>query len=96
LDDYKIMLEQKDFVIQQLQMQIEELEQKSSNKEEADTETINLLVQENTALKQRLSELDHSDIPIDLTSADDEVQHFGEEEIIELNGNIPEDEQETY
>jgi DNA repair exonuclease SbcCD ATPase subunit len=95
ISDYKLMLEQKDLVIQQLQSQIEELEHKSmSNKE--DMETINLLIQENAALKQRISELDHSDVPLDLTSPIDEVQHFVEEEIIEYDGNVPENEQETY
>jgi len=33
LDEYKMMLEQKDLIIQQLQKQIEELEQKSSKEE---------------------------------------------------------------
>ena len=33
MDEYKMMLEQKDLIIQQLQKQIEELEQKSSKEE---------------------------------------------------------------
>ncbi|OUM59616.1 hypothetical protein PIROE2DRAFT_21204 [Piromyces sp. E2] len=98
LDDYKVMLEQKDVIIQKLQSQIEELEQKSSSYKD-DTETINLLVQENAALKQRLSDLDISRSPVDLTSPIpvdvDDVQHFSEE-IIEYDNNIPDDEQETY
>ncbi|KAG4101819.1 hypothetical protein H8356DRAFT_267038 [Neocallimastix lanati (nom. inval.)] len=75
-----MMLEQKDLIIQQLQKQIEELEQKSSKEE---NQTINQLVQENAALKQKLSELDQSEsAPIDLTG-NPEVQM--EEEIIKVN-----------
>ncbi|ORX75345.1 hypothetical protein BCR32DRAFT_296953 [Anaeromyces robustus] len=84
LDEYKMMLEQKDLVIQQLQSQIEQLEQKSLKEE---NETMNQLIQENAALKLQVSELSESktdNIPLDLTA---NTENELVEEIIQVNGN---------
>jgi len=83
LDEYKMMLQQKDLVIQQLQNQIEQLEENSVKEE---NETMNQLIQENAALKLKVSELSDSktdNLPLDLTANPEEEL---EEEIIQVNG----------